>query len=686
MRFALVLAAALAFVGCARSAATPKGSPVSQKPMPAPDAATLVTVSAQSFLDTCRKDVTTAKARIQTLKTLKGADTQALLTQYDEATAALGNASSRASLTRNVHPDKAVREAAATCEQELDQANTELSLDADVYHALAAVEVKGEDAVTRLWMERALKQFRRSGVDRDEPTRNKVRALNEELVKLGQDFTKNISEDVRRVEVAPSELAGLPEDYVKAHPVQSNGKVVLTTDSPDYVPFMSYAKSTQAREQLWRAYRQRAEKNVEVLSQLISKRHELATLLGYPNWAAYATEMQMTGTETKVSEFVDRLARLSEKRAREDQQALLARKQKDLPKATKVDPWEVEYYEDRVRAERFGFDSQALRPYFEYSRVKQGAMDITSRMFGIVFRRVQNAPVWHPDVESYDVLQGDELLGRVHLDMHPRPDKYKHAAQFDLAVGQTGKLYPEGVLVCNFPKREQPALMLQSQAETLFHEFGHLLHHIFAGRVRWHSVSGIRTEHDFVEVPSMLLQEWMTDPSTLALFAKHHQTGADIPTDLVQKLVASKEFGVGMWTRRQLFLAAISLNYYSRPPGFDSTQVMKELQPKFLPFRTEWAEGTHFQTTFGHLEGYSANYYTYLWSVVIAKDLLTVFQKEGFLNPKPAARLRELILQPGGSRPAAKLVEDFLGRSYDFAAYERYLNGGTATAPVAPKG
>jgi thimet oligopeptidase len=182
----------------------------------------------------------------------------------------------------------------------------------------------------------------------------------------------------------------------------------------------------------------------------------------------------------------------------------------------------------------------------------------------------------------------------------------------------------------------------------------------------------------------MLLQEWMTDGAALKLFAKHYQTGADLPETLLKKLVASKEFGVGMWTRRQLFLAAVSLDYHQKEKPFDTTARLKELSNRFQPFRVEHADGTHFQTTFGHLDGYSANYYTYLWSVVIAKDLLSVFQKEGFLNAEAAGRLRKAVLDAGGSRPAAQLVKDFLGRDYDFGAYERYLNGKAQTATSAP--
>jgi thimet oligopeptidase len=336
-----------------------------------------------------------------------------------------------------------------------------------------------------------------------------------------------------------------------------------------------------------------------------------------------------------------------------------------------LEPWDQNYYADRLQAEQLGFDSRALRPYFEYGRVKQGVLDIASRMWGISFVPVK-APVWHPDVEAYDVTEQGALLGRVYLDMHPREGKYPGAAQVDLVAGQAGKRYPEGTLVCNFPRPGE--LMTQDEVETFFHEFGHLLHNVFAGRQRWKAITGISTEWDFVETPSLLLQQWADTPEVLQRFARHHQTGEPIPTALVEKLRASKAFGQGLWARRQMFLSAVALEYFSREPGFDTTEVLKALQEKYSPFRHEYRDGTYYQLAFDHLESYSAAYYTYVWSLVIAKDLETEFQKHGYLDPATARRFRKTVLEPGGSKPAAELVRDFLGRPYGFEAYRAYLD------------
>ncbi|HVE85840.1 MAG TPA: M3 family metallopeptidase, partial [Myxococcales bacterium] len=391
-------------------------------------------------------------------------------------------------------------------------------------------------------------------------------------------------------------------------------------------------------------------------------------------WAAYVTEDKMIKSQQAAADFIEKICGIAERRMRNDYQALLERKRQEDPSAAAVNPWDQAYLEDRLKAEKYQFDSQSVRPYFEYSRVKQGVLDLTAQLFGVTYQKVLDAPLWHPDVEAYDVFEGGNCLGRFYLDMHPREGKYKHAAQFTLATGKADHQLPEGVLMCNFPRPgAQPALMQHSDVETFFHEFGHLLHHIFGGHTRWAGLSGVRTEWDFVEAPSQMLEEWAWDAGALHTFARHHQTNELIPAEVVKRMKAADEFGKGLWVRQQMFYAALSLAIYSRDPaGLDATAVMKELQEKYTPFR--YVDGTYFHLSFGHLDGYSAIYYTYMWSLVIAKDLFTAFKREGLLSAGVAGRYRRAILEPGGSKEAAELVKDFLGREYGFAAYEEWLN------------
>ncbi|NPD26812.1 MULTISPECIES: M3 family metallopeptidase [Corallococcus] len=641
-----------------------------------PDAARHVTCPPEEFRRASEEALSKARDGIARLKTLPASTPpREVLELFDESSAALDDAAARASVVRHTHPEVALREAAEAAEQAIENLANDIRMDRGVYDVLAAVSLANEDAATRKWMEKVLRDFRRAGVDRDEATRARVKALQEELVRIGQEFSRNISQDTRKVALPPAALDGLPEDYVRAHAPGEDGQVRISTDYPDLVPFLTYARDGKAREELWRANRQRGyPANVNVLQSLVQKRHELATLLGYPHWAAYATEDKMVRSADAAGTFIRKIADASEERMKRDYAVLLERKRKDDPKADQVNPWDSGYLDDRVKAEQYAFDSQTVRPYFEYTRVKQGVLDLTARLFGVTYRPVKDVPVWHPDVEAYDVYEGTTLKGRFFLDMHPRADKYKHAAQFTLTSGKSGRRLPEGALICNFPKPgTEPALMQHGDVETFFHEFGHLLHHIFGGHTKWAGLSGVRTEWDFVEAPSQMLEEWARDVTCLQTFAKHYQTGEALPAELVERMLAADEFGKGLFVRQQMFYAALSLELYRRDPkNLDATALVRELQGQYIPF--PYLEGTYFHLTFGHLDGYSSNYYTYMWSLVIAKDLFTVFQTKGLLNPEPAQDYRRAVLEPGGSDDAARLVHHFLGRDYDFRAYEAWLN------------
>ncbi|HET8722949.1 MAG TPA: M3 family metallopeptidase, partial [Anaeromyxobacteraceae bacterium] len=442
-------------------------------------------------------------------------------------------------------------------------------------------------------------------------------------------------------------------------------------------PVVTWCEDAGVREALWRLQRQRAHPaNLEVLSRMLSRRAELARLLGHPSWAAYATEDKMIGGEAQAAAFVERIAQAAEERMRRDHADLLERKRRDLPGADRVDPWDAAFYSEKVKAERHGADAREARPYLEYRAVRDGILALTGRLFGLSYHRVQDAPAWHPDVEVFDVREGERALGRIWLDMHPREGKYRHFAQFTRVNGQAGRRLPEGVLVCNFPRPgAAPALLDLGEVRTLLHEFGHLLHHVLGGHTRWAAHSGVATEWDFVEAPSQLLEEWVRDPAVLQGFARHVETGAPIPEGLVRRLDAAEEFGKGLTVRQQMFYAAVSLELHRRDPeGLDTTALVAELMERYTPFRH--VPGTFFHESFGHLDGYSALYYTYMWSLVIAKDLFSAFQAEGILAPGPARRYRRAVLEPGGSRPARDLVRDFLGRDTDFEPFRRWLSAG----------
>jgi thimet oligopeptidase len=631
-----------------------------------------------------------ARAGIQRMREAQGERTvDNTLRPLDEAWMHLEAAVSAASLMENVHPDKAVRDAATKASQEAMALANEISLDPGVYQALAALDGKPKDLTTRHYLAKTLREFRLQGVDKDAATRDKLKALRDEALKLEQEFQRNINADTTTVTVRDQkELAGLPPDFVATLKRDAQGQWVIPTDASTVQPVMSYASDEGLRKRLYLAWRNKAYPgNVPVLQQLLAKRQQIADLLGYANWAAYITADKMTGSAERAGNFVNELLALSKAKAGSEAAELLAVARQTSPGTAAIEEWSNSYYAEQLRRQRFAFDSQQARPYFSYQHVKDGVLAITGKLFSVSYRKVKDAPVWHPSVELYEVLDGNEVIGRFYLDMHPRPDKFNHAAQFGLRPGVLDRWLPEAALVCNFPepKEGDPALLTHMDVETFFHEFGHLLHTLLSGKHRWAGVSGIKTESDFVEAPSQLLEEWVRDPKLLQSFAVHHQTGEPIPAEMVEKINRAGRFGRGLWVSRQALYAAISLRLHQQTVHpVDTDSVVKGILREASPFPVP--EEMHFEASFGHLTGYSAIYYTYLWSLTISKDLFSAFDEKNLMEPRVARRYRERILAPGGSRPADHLIRDFLGRDFSLEPFKAWLNeedadgAGTRTA------
>ncbi|RYG94381.1 MAG: tetraacyldisaccharide 4'-kinase, partial [Alphaproteobacteria bacterium] len=310
---------------------------------------------------------------------------------------------------------------------------------------------------------------------------------------------------------------------------------------------------------------------------------------------------------------------------------------------------------------------------FLYDNVRDGILALTEDLFKLDIRE-WDTPTWHEDVEAYEVVEGGKVIGRFYFDNHPRQGKYTHANMIPLRAGLQGRTVPVGALVQNFPEGK----MEHGQVETFLHEFGHMLHGILGGQShRWFGTSGITNEWDFVEAPSQVLENWVYDYDTLSRFAKNEK-GETIPRELVEKMNAARYFGLGLSDMRQLGLSNISLKFHEGVPQGNLGDLTRQYEGKFDPMG--YPTGTQMQDAFGHLNGYSAAYYTYRWSVVVADDMFTRFAKEGLRNPQTAADYRNFILAPGGSGPSAALVKQFLGRDISLDAYREKVAKGMIPA------
>jgi len=598
---------------------------------------------------------------------------ESVLVPLNELEVVLGKTASRASLFYNVHPSQEIRDIAENQQKEITKLGSEINLSRPLYEVCKAVDVAEADPQTKRYLEHTLRDFRRSGVNQPEDVRNKIKLLNDELTVLGQELSLNTRKDVRSITLtSTNDLAGLPEDYIAAHLPDENGKITITTDYPDYLPFNRYAENDEKRLELYKEFKNRAyPRNGEVLKQILIKRYELANLIGYKNYAEYVTETKMVETAATVREFIDKVSAIARPRADAEYAVLLKRLQQIDPKAAEVGDWQKTYLQELVRKELFEVDAKKIRSYFQFGKVRDGIFDLTTALYGVTFRP-WDTEVWHEDVQAYELVDGDKVIGRFYLDLHPRENKYKHAAHLDLQAGLAEKQLPVSALICNFPgKDDESALMEHSQVETFLHEFGHLLHHLFSGNQKWIRFSGIATELDFIEAPSQMLEEWVWNAETLKMLAINAE-GEPIPSEMVESMVAAKEFGTGLFVTHQMFYAATSISIYDRDPtDLDLSKTMNGLQDKYSLFKH--VPGTHMYANFGHLYGYSAMYCTYMWSQVIAKDLFSRFEEAGMLDRETATDYRNKILAAGGSKDAADLVEDFLGRPYSFEPFANWL-------------
>jgi thimet oligopeptidase len=618
-----------------------------------------------------------AQKAIDALTAVNGPRTiQNTVAPFDDATRELNSAQYFSSLMEQVHPDQAFRDRASAMTRKISDAARALSLNQAVYQALTGLKLDASDPATRYYVQRQLLEFRLAGVNRDDATRAKLRRLNDQLTEEQSAFDRNISDGKNAVEIdSPSELDGLPQDYISRHKPGAGGKISISTDYPDAVPALKFAKNDAFRRQLFIAFETRAyPKNADVLKHMMQTRYEIATTLGYASWADYYAADKMIGQGAKIGEFIQQIQGAARPLIEREFGLLLNEKRKVQPGANQIADYEVKYLSEQVRRSQFEFDSQSVRPYLPYAGVKQGVLDTASKLFQVTFRQEQGVAAWDPTVETWDVLDGSKMIGRIYLDMHPRPGKYSHAEMAPVRDGVRGKQLPEAILLCNFPRptADDPGLMEYDDVVTFFHEFGHLMHWVLGGQQPWAGISGISMESDFIEAPSQMLEEWMHSPQVLATFARHYRTGEPVPSAMVARMNSASAYGRAIWTGSQNAYTAISYNVYNgNPNAIDPDQVEEEALRRYTPFTR--TPGTHDFASFGHLGGYSSAYYTYLWDKVIAEDFFQQFDHSNLLAGPAPMRYRRAVLEPGGSVSANDLVKNFLGRRQNIQAFQLWM-------------
>ena len=593
---------------------------------------------------------------------------------YERAFDNYGNALGMSGFLSYVSTDKKFRDAANDLQMQISQYMVDVATRRDVYKAIREYTDTNPrlDPVQAKLVKEMLIGFKNSGMDLNDADLEKFKALNKEKAEYIIKFDKNIQEYKDPLAVTQEQLQGLGEDYIKKLSKTDDGKYLVTLDYPDYVPFMQNADDEQARKELeFKFNRRGGQENVELLEKTLTLRREIAHLLGYKNHAELRLEDRMAKNPKTVMAFLkDLQKKLKPLGKKEDKEMIAYKNSKTGKNSRTLYSWESGYWSNKFRKENLELDSEKIKEYFPSQIVIDGMLDLFGGVFGITFEPV-DIPVWHPDVKAFKIKDkaSGELVAYFYMDLYPREGKYKHAACFGLVEGeekQDGTYQnPFVAIVANLnkPSGDTPSLLKHSEVETLFHEFGHVLHNALT-KAKYSAFSGTSVSWDFVEAPSQMLERWAWDPQVLKKISKHYKTGEALPDDLIKRMIAAKNFGAGGMYLRQDFFAQYDMTLHTADTTPDTTKLYFELTKKIrgLPL----TKGTIPQASFGHIMGgYDAGYYGYLWSEVIAEDFFGEFKKNGIFNPETGLKFRREILEKGGTLDEEKMVENFLGRPAD---------------------
>jgi len=598
-------------------------------------------------------------------------------------------AANRTVIIKEANTSKPMREAAETAVKTFQDWAVGVDYREDVYRAIKAFEktkpkLTGED---KKLLQETLRDYRRAGLDLPKDKREEVERLRKELAKAGTDFSTNIAETQSPVIFSKADLEGVPQNFLDAPGIKTgdDAYTVMANVTFHYNMVMDNAVREETRKRLYLVHDNLArDKNLPVLNQMLSLRNQIALGLGYKSWDDFQIEVKMAKNGATATKFInDLVAGIQPKFDAEvsEMRKLKIADTKD-PNA-KINHWDGRYYTDQVKKQKYTVDAEQLRVFFPFQKTLEGMFSIYQNIFGLKFDKIAAPYKWIDDLQLYVVSDAatGEPLGLFYLDMFPREGKFNHFAEFEI-VG--GKLLPDGkyqrptvTLLCNFPPPtpDKPSLLSHSEVETLFHEFGHVLHTIVT-RAKYARFAGTNVPGDFVEAPSQMLQNWVWDKTVLDTFAADYRDPAKkIPAELIAKLKEAKLATVGTYYRRQFAFASIDLALHASHPKGEPYDAVKISNPIFNRVYLPTPDDTAMVAYFGHLNGYDGGYYGYAWADAIAADMATVFEKgkEGYLDKQVGLRLRHDIYEPGNSLDVSISIEKFLGRPRSIQPYLKTL-------------
>lgn len=638
------------------------------------------------------------------------------LLELERATEDLSMAWGRVGHLDSVRNCDALRTAHNAVLPEVTQFFSRIPLNAALWKRIKAYAESAEAAtltgVQKRFLDETVKDFVRSGADLPEAEKTRLEEVQSELARITQKFSENVLDSTNAWELVledASRLAGLPETALGVLRAEAAAKGLgseekpayrITLKAPVYFPVLEFADDASLREEVWRGSITVGQSgdydNTDLVWEILSLRHERAELLGHVHFADHVLEERMAGSGEAALKFVENLAERSKPYfARDIDELVLFRRRHEADWDGLFQPWDVAYWSEKLRKENYDFDEEELRPYFAIDKVIEGMFRLTEQVFGF---RVEERPtafaapgetpagdgieVWHPEVRFYDLFDetSGELLGSFYADWHPREEKRGGAWMNYLRTGlppveEKGREPHLGLICGNLTpsSKDKPALLTHREVETVFHEFGHLLHHLL-GEVEIKSLNGVKVVWDFVELPSQILENFCWSRVSLDFFARHYETGQPIPEALFQKMLGARNFQSAMAQMRQLAFGKMDLDlhikHFQKPDDGDLDRVVREildgyLMPLAIHPPTMARRFTHL---FASATGYAAGYYSYKWAEVLDADAFTRFAGAGVISPEVGREFREKILSRGNSAEAADLFRDFMGRDPELNA------------------
>lgn len=531
--------------------------------------------------------------------------------------------------------------------------------------------------------------FIRSGANLTNDKKERFRQISSELSVLTLRFSQNKLKETNNYELLlnKEQLTGIPESIIETylHAAKEKGKegYLVTLHAPSYGPFMKYCSHRQLRQELYMAYNtlcthENEFNNMEIVRKLVNLRQERAQLLGFKTAADYVLTRRMAENSDNVYLLLIQLLEAYTPTALQEVQDIQDLAKELEGESFQLMPWDWAYYSHKLKEKRFSLNDEELRPYFELSQVIAGVFGLATRLYGITFQENKNIPVYHPDVKAYEVFDTDgQFLSVLYTDFHPRSSKRSGAwmtSYKEQWKDENGNSRPHVSVTMNFtkPSANKPALLTFSEVNTFLHEFGHALHGMFANTT-YRSLSGTNVYWDFVELPSQLMENFATEKEFLNTFAKHYETGENIPEDLIQSIVDASNFNVAYACLRQLSFGLLDMAWYTRTEPFDGDVQLYERQAwkkaQILPD----VEGTCMTVQFGHIMsgGYSAGYYSYKWAEVLDADAFSLFKEKGIFNQETANSFRKNVLSKGGTEHPMTLYKRFRGQEPDIHALLR---------------